>query len=197
MPHNWSIHTVCTCVGWSKPELLAGIPDGKGGYLPAIKQSPMGTTRQSLMGTMLPNGMNNEPPPLNKSFSGARVASTPFILQPRTQLPTSPFLSHPTSNSSVSYQHRDDLNSSNSKLLQMSRPLTIAQVQWHIYCINYSIVIYITAGHHTSTTGCVYKQQWRQQTIITCKQSRSNNKIVQVLLLFTPGYGGGRSSSCV
>ena len=92
--HSWSMHCARACVGWSKPELLAGIPDGKGGYLPAIKQSPMGAT--------LPNGMNNEPPPLNKSFSGARVASTPFILQQRTQTPTSPFLSRPTSHSSVS-----------------------------------------------------------------------------------------------
>lgn len=92
--HTQLINAHCACVGWSKPELLAGIPDGKGGYLPAIKQSPMGAT--------LPNGMNNEPPPLNKSFSGARVASTPFILQPRTQTPTSPFLSRPTSHSSVS-----------------------------------------------------------------------------------------------
>ena len=99
------MHTICTCVGWSKPELLAGIPDGKGGYLPAIRQSPMGTT--------LPNGMNNEPPPLNKSFSGAQVASTPFILQPRTQTPASPFLSRPTSHSSVSCQHRHDPNSNN------------------------------------------------------------------------------------
>lgn len=88
------MYNYSTCVGWSKPELLSGIPDGKGGYLPAIRQSPIGTA--------LPTTMNNDPPPLNKSFSGARVASAPFIPQPRTQTPSSPFVSRPASHSSVS-----------------------------------------------------------------------------------------------
>lgn len=74
--------------GWSKQELLSNIPDGKGGYLPAIRQSPIGTTS--------PTAVGNNPPPLNKSFSGARVAPAPFVLQ------SPPFLSRPASHSSVS-----------------------------------------------------------------------------------------------
>lgn len=79
-------------VGWSKHELLSGIPDGKGGYLPAIRQSPIGIASPTA----------NDPPALNKSFSGTRVAPAPFVLQSRTQTPTSPFLSRPPSHSLVS-----------------------------------------------------------------------------------------------
>lgn len=80
--------------GWSKPELLSGIPDGKGGYLPAIRQSPMNTAS--------PTAINNGLPPLNKSISGARVAPAPFVPQSRTQTPSSPFIARPTSQSSLS-----------------------------------------------------------------------------------------------
>jgi len=74
---------------------LSGIPDGKGGYLPAIKQSPIGTS-------LSPTAVWNDPPPLNKSTSGTRIAPALFVLQSRTQTPSSPFLFHPASHGSVS-----------------------------------------------------------------------------------------------
>lgn len=73
---------------------MSGIPDGKGGYLPALRQSPIGTAS--------PTAVWTDPPPLSKTFSGARVAPAPFVLQSRTQ---TPFLSRPTSHSSVSYNN--------------------------------------------------------------------------------------------
>ena len=108
------------CLGWSKQELLSNIPDGKGGYLPAIRQSPIGTASPVAVG-------NNNPPPLNKSISGTRVAPAPFVLQ--SQTPSSPFLSRPTSHSSVSYS-TILYTFITLLLLQLSRPFTgAAQVK--------------------------------------------------------------------
>jgi len=60
------LSVLVVALGWSR---LSGIPDGQGGYLPAIRQSPLEKS--------LPTSAWNDMPSLNKSTSGSTMA--PFM----------------------------------------------------------------------------------------------------------------------
>ena len=60
------LSVLVVALGWSR---LSGIPDGQGGFLPAIRQSPLEKS--------LPISAWNDMPSLNKSTSGSTVA--PFM----------------------------------------------------------------------------------------------------------------------